>query len=257
MGKRSRLTKQRINGDASLKPRTKQYHEQRLIALSKSWPELASAELRKITKTDCLNWAAKFGQNASPTVFNHTISILRQVIEIAVETGVRYDNPARFINRVSERSKKLQLPEIHQFDKFVTAIENSGSRFSKPCAQLVRFLAYGGFRKTEASLITWADCDFTRGKIIVRSDPATGTKNGEHREVPMIPETSSLLKKVKAERVHKSPCSSVMLVRECQKSMDRQRLRRPAPCVRNRDSNGASGPTSRRCVRPPSGGAAR
>ena len=33
--------KQRINGDASLKPRTKQYHEQRLIDLSKSWPELA------------------------------------------------------------------------------------------------------------------------------------------------------------------------------------------------------------------------
>jgi hypothetical protein len=31
-----------------------------------------------------------------------------------VEAGVRYDNPARFIKRMSERAKKAQLLEIKQ-----------------------------------------------------------------------------------------------------------------------------------------------
>jgi integrase len=153
-----------LKGDASLKPRTKEYHQQRLKALLKSWPDLKSTEVRKITKTDCLNWAAKFGQKASPTAFNHTISVLRHVLEIGVETGVRYDNPARFIKRVGERLKKLQLPESDQFEPFVAEIERGGGGFSKPCAELVRFLAYGGFRKSEAGFVTWADCDWPAPK---------------------------------------------------------------------------------------------
>jgi len=68
----------------------KDYHAERLKAPLKSWPELKSTELRKITKTDCLNWAARFGQRASPTAFNHAVSILRHVLEIGVATGVRY-----------------------------------------------------------------------------------------------------------------------------------------------------------------------
>ncbi len=57
---------------------------------------------------------------------------------------------------------------------------------SKPAAELVQFLAYGGFRKTEANHITWADCDFARGKIFVRGSPETGLKGrlvGESRIV--------------------------------------------------------------------------
>jgi integrase len=213
--------KQRLDGDVSLKPRTKDYHKQRLTALFKSWPELQTSEVRKITKTDCLNWAAKFGVKASPTAFNHTISVLRHVIEIGVETGVRYDNPARFIKRVSERPKKLQLPESDQFAPFVTEIANGGGGFSKACSELVRFLAYGGFRKTEASFITWADCDFHRKTIAVRGDPITATKNGEFREVPMIGEMRQLLEALKREREGEAPSQPVMQVRECQKSMDR------------------------------------
>jgi integrase len=212
---------ERLRGDVSLKPRTKEYHAQRLKALLKSWPELKSTELRKITKTDCLNWAARFGRKASPTAFNHTVSVLRHVVEIGVETGVRYDNPARFIKRVSERPKRLQLPESNQFEPFVTEIKNGDGGFSKPCSELVRFLAYGGFRKTEAGFVTWADCNFTRGKIVVRGDPITATKNNEFREVPMIPEMKQLLINMRRDRRSESPDQPVMRVRECQKAMDR------------------------------------
>ena len=213
--------RQRLDGDASIKPRTREYHQQRIAALFKSWPELKRTEVRGVTKTDCLNWAARFGRKSSATAFNHTIEILRRILEVGVESGVRYDNPARFIKRRSEKPKKPELPEVDQFDAFVAEIENGGARDSRNCAPLVRFLAYGGFRKTESANITWADCDFVRGKIVVRGDPETGTKNSEIREVPMIPDMRQLLQRLRAERPDEPAETPVMRVRECQKAMDR------------------------------------
>jgi hypothetical protein len=64
--------RQRLEGDASIKPRTREYHQQRITALFKSRPELKRTEVRSVTKTDCLNWAARFGNNSSATAFNHT-----------------------------------------------------------------------------------------------------------------------------------------------------------------------------------------
>jgi integrase len=215
------IHKNRVAGDASLKIRTKEYHDQRIAALCKSWPGLERKELRNITKTDCLNWAGKFGADASPTAFNHTIGILKNLLEIGVEVGARYDNPARFIKRASERPKILTLPEPEQFRSFVKAIENSGSGWSASCADLVRFLAFGGFRKGEAANITWADCDFEKGEILVRGDAETGTKNWTVRRVPMIPDMRRLLERLRGERADEPAGSPVMKVRECQKSMDR------------------------------------
>ena len=219
-GQAAEVYHQRVQGDASLKARTKEYYEQRIAALLKSWPGLVAMELRRVTKPDCLTWAAGFGADISPTAFNHTISMLRGIIEVGVECGARYDNPARFIKRVRERAKKLELPDFDQFLEFVQEIENAGSGFSKPCAELVRFLAFGGFRKLEASFVTWADCEFAKGKIIVRGDPVTGTKNGEFREVPMIPEMRQMLERMCAERTEEPGDVGVMRVHECQKAMD-------------------------------------
>ncbi len=81
---------QRLAGDASLKPRTREYHEQRIKALLKSWPELKDEEVRSVSKSDCLNWAARFGKDRSATAFNHTVGILKGILEIGVEAGVRY-----------------------------------------------------------------------------------------------------------------------------------------------------------------------
>jgi integrase len=216
-----KIHKQRLAGNVSLKPRTKDYYAQRIIALLKSWPELEKKAIRSITKTDCLDWAAKFGAGRSATVFNHTISILRNLVEIGIEMGSRYDNPARFIKRLRERPKRLTLPEPEKFTKFVSAVENGGGGFSKCCAELVRFLAFGGFRKSEAANITWADCDFDKGEIIVRGDPVTGTKNWTVRRVPMIPDMRKLLEGLKSENRDAVPSHPVMRVHECQKAMDR------------------------------------
>jgi Phage integrase family len=103
-------------------------------------------------------------------------------------------------------------------------IRSSGSGFARPAVDLVEFLAYGGFRKNEAAHIIWADCDFDRGKIVLKGDPLTGLKGrhaGESREIPMIPDMRTLLERIKTERQNETPASRVMRVSECQKSIDR------------------------------------
>lgn len=215
------IYRQRIEGDVGIKRRTKNYYNERAKALLKSWPELEKTDIGRITKPECLNWGASFSRETCATGFNNTVKVLRDVIEIGIESGARYDNPAATIKRASVRSKKLQLPEFSKFQDFVQAIEKSGSRFSKPCAELVRFLSFGGFRKSEAARVEWQDCDFEKKEIAVIGDPETHTKNGEVRIIPMIPNMAELLGRLKLQRPDAKPTDLVMLVHECQKAMDR------------------------------------
>lgn len=212
----------RLEGNPGLKPRTKSHNPELLKSLAKSWPGLDKKELRDLTKTDLLDWAARFGKKASASVFNHALGVLRQVIEIGVEAGARYDNPAKAVSRLHVRLKKLVLPERPEFLALVREIAGSGSGHSKPCAELVQFLAFGRFRKGETACITWADCDFKREKIVVRGDPTHGTKTESGlRDVPMIPDMKALLLRMRQERTEEPVSHPVMRVNECQKAIDR------------------------------------
>ena len=219
------IYRQRIEGGVTLKPRTKDYYGERCDALLKSWQGLQKTDMARITKSDCLDWASTFGKDASATAFNNTVKILRDVIDIGIESGARYDNPALHIKRASVRPKKLRLPEFDKFNEFIAAIEKSGGRYSKPCADLVRFLAYGGFRQSEAANVQWQDCDLVNKKITVWGDPEGRTKNGEFRSVPMILEMTLLIERLKAKQTEAKPTGAVMTVRECQKAMNRAAIK--------------------------------
>jgi len=240
-----------------LKPASISYYEQRVDALLASWPgqvkvektswnnfkssyagrtwmdfkrefwskhNLAQMEIRKLTENDCTAWAERARQIMGPTVFNHTLGVLRNIIEYGIKDAARYDNPAKAVMRESEMEKPLELPDAEAFRKFVNEVENGGGGFSSACANLVRFLAYGGLRKSEAAFVTWQDCDFERNQIVIRGHPETGLKNrkpGEVRRIPMIPEMKEFLESLKVERSDINSNGLVMQVRECQKAMDR------------------------------------
>jgi integrase len=214
--------KSRLKDDPTVKPRTKEYYEYRSKALLKSWPGLDHTDVSEITATQCIAWTSKNAAKWSSSSHNHTIGLLRKVLEIAVESGARYDNPALSAKRVRERTtKQIQLPEFSQFGQLVETICTGGSGFSKPAADLVEFLAYGGFRKSEARHVTWEHCDFKRGEIVITGDPVTGTKNSLTRRVPMIADMRILLERLKAERKDEKSSEPVMRVFECQKSLNR------------------------------------
>jgi len=213
---------QKLQNDPNIKPKTKEYYEFRIKALLESWPDLKGKDVSKISRSDCESWSITNAKATSSSSHNHTVSILRHVFQITIEAGARYDNPALAAKRVKERTEKqIKLPESSQFDQLVETIRNSGSGFAKPSAELVQFLAFGGFRKSEARYVTWRDCDFTHGKIIVRGSPETGLKGrhvGENRVVPMISEMRQLLEKIKGDQ-SPAPDGPVMQVFECKKSI--------------------------------------
>ncbi len=157
-------------------------------------------DVAQISKADGLAWAARFGKTASPSAFNNTVGTFELVLDIAVEAGARYDNPAVHIKRKKIRQKLLQLPSQKQFVELVNTIRNGDGGWAERCADLVEFLAYSGCRKGEAARVNGRDCDFEKGEITVLGDPATGTKNWEIRRVPMIPDMRRLLERLQKER---------------------------------------------------------
>ena len=207
--------------DPTLKPSTKAYDDQRTKALYESWPGLKDMDVRRIGKEACECWSERFAEAYASTTYNHTLALMRHAFEVAVERGVRYDNPAKSLKRQSDRPKKLVLPTCSQFDAFVREIELGGSGKSQPCADLVRFLAYSGCRKGEAANVLWEDVNFENGTFLVCGDPELRTKNGEFRIVPMLPEMRSLLVRLKAANHPVKPQDHVMTFGECQKAMDR------------------------------------
>lgn len=215
--------KQKLQNDPDMKPGTKEYYAYRIKALLASWPDLENKDVSKVSRSECESWSATNAKKTSSSSHNHTVSLLRHVFEVAIEAGARYDNPALAAKRVKEHTKKqIKLPESDQFEKLVEEIRNSGSGFAQPAGDLVQFLAYGGFRISEAKNITWADCNFKHQQIVVRGSPKTGLKGrhvGESRIVPMIPEMRNFLEKIKVKQLD-SPNKSVMRVFECQKSLN-------------------------------------
>ncbi len=195
------IYKHRIDFDTELKPRSKVYRHQTIQAILKSWPGIEQIDVRKISKSECQNWATSFRQTGtkfkakgakrahagiSAQRYNNTVGTLRSILQIAVEAGARYGNPSSEIKKTRIRARELRLPSRNQFIAFVKEIDGSGAGQAHDCADLVRFLACGGCRIGEAKYVTWADADQGRGELVVRGDPLTATKNWTLRRVPRM-----------------------------------------------------------------------
>ncbi len=215
------LHMRQVEEDVSLKRRTRKYYQEVLNALLKSWPELAGTEVRRITSAACREWAVRCSKAASATRYNAAVSLVRHVFDLAIEGGVLHSNPAIGLKRRPVRAKQLTLPTRAEFGAFVAELRRAHSRDSQNCADFVQGLAFTGCRISEAAQIKWRDLDFGVGEITVKGDPEEGTKNGEIRRVPMIPQARELFEKMRKARADEAAMEKVFLVRESQKSIDR------------------------------------
>ncbi len=212
---------ERVEKNVGIKRRTRVYWKQTLDALLKSWPELATTEIKRITNTACRDWAARYAKVGSSSRYNNTLSLIRHIIEVAVEKGVLYSNPAVGLERKTVRPKRLELPTRAQFAAFIVEMRSAHSRDSQNCADFAQGLAFTGCRISEAAQIEWRDVNFETGEVFVKGDPEDATKNGEVRRVPMIPQARELFENMRHNRATEPNTAKVFLVRESQKSMDR------------------------------------
>jgi integrase len=203
-----------------LKPKSKKYRADAVDSIRKSWPGIDSRDVRQISMAQCETWAAKLSGGYSPSRYNGILGVFRAVFEVAIQSGALFRNPAQKVKRARVMLPHLDLPDAGQFEKFVKEIETANGRDSKKCADMVRFLAYGGFRVSEARNITWNDCDFKKEEIMVRGDLETGTKNWSVRRVPMIPEMREFLGRLR-EKYPAEKTAPVLPVKECLQAMTR------------------------------------
>ena len=220
-GQAAVLYTRRVEENPSLKRRTRKYHAETLAALLKSWPELAKTEVRRITSAACREWAARYAKTFCASRYNATIALLRLIIKVAIDNGVLFTNPAEELERVAVKGKKLQLPTLAKFGEFIAEMRRAHSRDSKNSADLTEGLAYTGMRIGESKEVALSDLNFEAGEIRVVGDPEEGTKNGEVRYIPMIPQARILFIRILAERKDEPEAAKLFRVRECQKSMTR------------------------------------
>ncbi len=195
---------------------SKRYRRYCVLKLIKSWPELDALPLQKITEQDCRAWAAKFSKQVDEIYFNNVLGTLRAILK----AGGLVENPAMAVKRLGVTATVLHLPEPHQFEKILETMESAGSRDSKHCADLVRFLAFSGCRISEAKQVTWHDVNMDKGFITVHNAKRRKAKSNELvRPVPIIADMKSLLEKL--SQSNPQPTDRVCVVGECEKSLTR------------------------------------
>ena len=216
--------------DAELAQGTKIFREAGLKRIFRSWPGVGELNVRKITVPLVRDWALRLRSDStpyvprgarsacrnstgvSPTTFNCALDAMRQALDLAVEAGYMFTNPARdkSVKRATPKSKRLTLPSREQFLAIVAAIESAGCQKCHAASELVQFLAFTGARQTEANHVQWRDVDFDSGRVTFRI-----TKNGLPRDVPLIPECRELLERARRTRQLDPPEAFVLRVKEC------------------------------------------
>jgi hypothetical protein len=88
------IFRQRLDGQQNIKDGAKVYRRKCISALLKAWPSLKSTPVGKVSKDDCLARARRFAADYTPSVYNNMVGTLRMILAIAVEKGVRAQNPA-------------------------------------------------------------------------------------------------------------------------------------------------------------------
>ena len=75
----------------------------------------------------------------------------------------------------------------------------SGHRATGEAADFIEFLAYSGMRQAEAAAVCWSDVNFDLGNLTVTGG-AQGTKNDQHRVIPLFPPLRRLLNDVRKRK---------------------------------------------------------
>jgi integrase len=216
----------RTKNDAALRPASKSRREIAVKAILKTWRDLPLRDARRITATDCRQWAASalregtgfvapkaktVRKGMSASAFNKCVDTLRSIFEIAREHGVTYQNPVEGVSKAKMRQKHLELPSVAAFHAIVKNVSEAGAGQSKDCTDLVRFLAYSGARISEANTVRWRDCDWEKRRLAI---PGTKSTSSD-RVVPLFPPLAELLKEIRARRGNEPAEGPILRVREC------------------------------------------
>jgi integrase len=167
---------------------------------------LASADLAKFR--DRMKAA-----DYAPATIVRRLNLIQTIIEHARREWRIHltENPARMVKRPAGADRKrdrvfaplpernaaraptAELPAKSEEERLLAACDNDTNRWLGP---IVRFAIHTALRQGEIVGLRWADIDLTKRIAVVRGAAGTVTKNGEVREVPLLPAAIEILKKL-------------------------------------------------------------
>jgi integrase len=185
-------------------------------------PFFAGLAVRNIQPQHCERWLTERGAKIAPQTMAHELNTLRNVLDYAVRLGLMLSNPAKDIKRRRILQAPIVVPTREQFKNLVAAIRASDGRAdsqkkAKPGADLVELLAYSGCRIQEATALRWADVDFDRNALTILGGEI-GTKNHEHRTIPMTDALRSLLLRLREDRQPK-PANRIAQIHDAKRCL--------------------------------------
>jgi integrase len=127
---------------------------------------------------------------------NRVVAVLSKMFNLAIRWAMRTDNPAKGIERNTEKSRKRYLigDELKRLTAALAAYPERST------ANVVLVLLYTGCRRGEALGMRWADVDLEKG---IWSKPASSTKQDTDHVVPLSAEALQLLSEIRAAQTHK------------------------------------------------------
>ena len=165
------------------KPTTKKGH--RSLLASRLLPEFGSIPLDRIAPARVGRWFDAYSRTA-PGNANHSLDVLRQIMNFAIARGHADANPTAGIqpNRRPEITRFLSREEIARLHG---ALDGQARRGNRQQADVIRLLLLTGCRRGEIMRLRWSE---VQGDMLMLADSKTGP-----RKVPLNSQARRILER--------------------------------------------------------------
>jgi len=180
-----------------LKPASMRYREGLLAIMKRTLPEraISSYSAKEIKAW----WNSPEITRYAPQRRNNLLGTFRKMFDLAIRSGACWSDPSEELNRVRIPARPVRVPSREDFRKLVDSIRaQQFSRSSEEAANFVEFLAFSGMRIGEAQAVEWADVGAHSIRV---TGGERGTKNHEHRHVPIVEPMRSLLDRIRPKEM--------------------------------------------------------
>ena len=174
-------------------------------------PFFGSIDIREIGNTHLLEYVKlKLDEGHKPPTILTALSVVRRVLNIAVQEGLIARNPANGVGRLIARVARSRASVVTQVDAWtpeeVGLLLAIAEEHEPVFAPFLRFLLSTGARRGEAIGLRWEDVDFERHEFTIRRALTKGQevtpKSGLARKVAMPPTLAECLFDLLGKRRH-------------------------------------------------------
>jgi integrase len=144
-----------------------------------------SRVLTSITPGDCDEWQARqVAAGFAPATIGRNVKRAKQFFRAAVRKKLLPENPAADLKAAAQVNKAREhYVSREDVDRIIAECPDAEWRL------IVALARYGGLRTpSETFALTWADVDWERGRLTVRSPKTEHCPGGGSRLVPLFPE---------------------------------------------------------------------